>query len=178
VTDADDTPAAPDLNDRTEQRTEIVPGEAEAGEAEADDAAMALSQVDADGIDLPTDHRSFWQRVILGTVLFLMLVALLCGTVRAVINTPKHPPRPPGHAPVKPVNGPIDGPNRVDRYRGEGTTRTPDGKVSVPAPRCSTIETGWWAFPAACTAIVHCGRHTARHRHSYSDGGPTCTWPS
>ena len=70
----------------------------------------------------------------------------LGGGVLTLISTLKQPPRP--LAP--PVKGPIDGTYRFDRYRGESTTRAPDGNVLAAAPKYSIVETEWWALQSAC----------------------------
>jgi serine/threonine-protein kinase len=145
VTDPDETQAAPDLDDRTEQSMEVSQGEAEAHEA-----ASTWSQDDPDDIAPYNRHRSVPQRMREAAGLSLVLVMLLGGTVVTLINITKHPTRPPVQPPVKPVKGPIDGTYRVDRYRGEGTTRMPDGTVSAPAPNNGIVETEWWAFQSAC----------------------------
>jgi hypothetical protein len=141
VTDPNDTQAAPDLDGRAEQSTEIAPGV-----AETDEAASAWSQDDTD--DTPYIHHSpRWQRIVLATTLSLLVFMIIGGSVWTIITTATHPKRPNVQPPAK---GPIDGTYRVDLYRGEGTTRTPDGKISAPAPKSSTVETEWWAFQSAC----------------------------
>ncbi|WP_343709818.1 hypothetical protein [Mycobacterium sp.] len=145
MTDPNDTQALPDLDGRTEQGTEIPLGEAEAREE-----ASTSSQDDTDDIAPYIHHRSVWRRLVLAAPFLALVVMSLGGTVFTLIDTPKHPPRPLLQPPVKPVKGPIDGTYRVDRYRGEGITRMPDGKVSAPTPKYSTVETEWWGFQSAC----------------------------
>ena len=150
MTDPSDTQAAPDLDGREEQSTEIASGAAETGEA-----ASAWSQDDAEDIVPYIRDSPVWKRVLLAATLGLLLFGFFAGTVLELLNAPKHPSQPPVQPPVK---GPIDGAYRVDRYRGAGTTRTPDGKMSAPAPKSVTVETEWWAFqsacsPSSCTAV-------------------------
>jgi serine/threonine protein kinase, bacterial len=145
VNDPSDTQAAPDSDDRTEQTTKIAPGAAETGEAAS---AWSQSQDDAEDI-VPYIHDSpVWKRVILAATLSALLFGLLAGTVLQLLDARKHPSQPPIQPSVK---GPIDGTYRVDRYRGAGTTRTPDGKMTGPAPKSNTVETEWWAFQSACS---------------------------
>jgi hypothetical protein len=134
VTDPNDTQAAPDRNDRTEQSTEIALGEAETG-----DAASEWSQDDTDDIVL---HSPVWKRLILAATLSAITFMLVGGSVWTLISAHTHPTPPLVQPPVKPVKGPIDGTYRVDR--------TTDGKISAPAPKGSTVETEWWAFQSAC----------------------------
>ena len=77
----------------------------------------------------------------------VLLLLSYGGSALTLINAFKHPAGPPAQAPVR---GPIDGTYRVDLYRGEGTTRAPDGKISAPTTKHRTVETEWWAFQSAC----------------------------
>ncbi len=139
MTDPNDTQAAPYLDDQTEEGTEIALGEAEAREE-------APTQEDTDEGTPYIHHRSVRQRLAEALVLSLLLFVLVGGSVLALVNTLKHPPR----TLVQPAKGPIEGTYRVDRYRGEGTTRTPDGNISAPTSEDSTVETEWWAFQSSC----------------------------
>ncbi len=142
MSDPNDTQAAPDLNALTEQSTEIAPAEAETGQA-----ASARSQEDTDDIVPYIPHSPIWQRLLLAATLSALVFVFLGGSVLTLITTFTHSARPPARTPVK---GLIDGTYRVDRYRGEDTTRMPDGKISAAAPKNSTVESEWWAFQSAC----------------------------
>ncbi|BBX47773.1 hypothetical protein GCM10009641_19710 [Mycobacterium cookii] len=142
MTEPKDIPAAQDLNDRTEQSKEVVPSEAEPAEAPS-----VWPQEDTEDIVPDINRRSVRQRLAEAAIWSALLFVLVGGTVLALVNVLKQPPRPPGQPPAK---GPIDGTYRVDRYLGEGATRTPDGTVSTPTPKNSVVETEWWAFQSAC----------------------------
>ena len=73
MTDPNDVEAPPDLDDRTEQTTEITPGE-----AETDEAASAGSQDDTDDIVL---HTPVWRRLILAATLSALTFMLVGGSV-------------------------------------------------------------------------------------------------
>jgi hypothetical protein len=163
VTDPKDTQAAPDLDDRAEKSTEIPPDEAETDEAESPG-----SQDDSDDIVLRSVRR---QRVKQAAVFGYVALFFVGGTVMSLILALRHPPRPSVQPPVK---GPIDGTYRVDLYRGEGTTRTPDGKISAPAPQHSTVETEWWAFQSACPtpSCIAVGTHLDNTTHTEIAAGP------
>ena len=142
MTDPNDVQVAPDLDDRTQQSTEVTSGEAETDEARSDG-----SHDDTDDIVL---HNPVWKRIVLAATLSGLTLMLVGGSVWTLITTSGHPAPPHVQPPVKPAKGPIDGTYRVDRYQGERTTRTPDGRMSAPAPKSSTVEAEWWAFQSAC----------------------------
>ena len=142
MTDPNEIQAAPGLNDRTEQSSK-TPRHA----AEARDAASTWPQGDADDIVPAVHYRSDRQRLKQAAALILLLVMCLGGTALTFFSAIVHPLRPRAEQSVK---GPIDGTYRVDRYRGEGTRRTPDGTVTAAAPNYSTVETEWWAFQSVC----------------------------
>jgi len=116
-------------------------------QAEAPKAALTSSQDDSDDIVPDIHHRSVWHRFKEATGLSLILILFFGGTVVTLLNIAKHPPRPPVQSSVK---GPIDGTYRIDRYRGEPTTRAPDEKILAAGPKSGIVETQWWAFQSAC----------------------------
>jgi serine/threonine protein kinase, bacterial len=122
----------------------------EDAQAASDEAAPAWSQDDTDDSVPYVQHSPVWRRLVLAGAWGAIAFLLLGGSVLTLIGALKHPPRPTVNPPAKSARGPIDGTYRVDRYPGEATTRTPDGKVSASAPGYSSAETEWWAFQSAC----------------------------
>jgi serine/threonine protein kinase, bacterial len=116
-------------------------------QAAPDEAASAWSQDDTDDSVPYVHHDPVWRRLALAGAWATIPFLVIGGSVLTLVGALKHPPRPSVQPPAK---GPIDGTYRVDRYTGQSTTRTPDGKISAPATQSGAVETEWWAFQSAC----------------------------